>query len=193
MARTRYIKPELFTDTTLGRLSVSARFLYIGLWTLMDKRAICEADPLLINHAVFPYDKFELSQVEVWLDELVNSGRLVRFEASGKLWFRCPTLWAHQKFHRDEKPKYLKHLDDASLDRSISVLSSTNADANSTRTRTRTRTETETLTRTQTGTRTENGELEREETNAIDPKIYELNEKLKREQAKHLPKAWNKP
>ena len=51
MARARNIKPALFKNEVLGVADPIATLLFIGLWTLADRRGILEDRPLQIGRA----------------------------------------------------------------------------------------------------------------------------------------------
>jgi hypothetical protein len=108
MARTRYIKPDFFDDTSIAELTMEARLLYIGLWTMMDRRGICLLEPRLIKKTIFGYDdKISVVKVSHLLAELIDGGFVRKVQYDEKEWLFCPTFGRHQKFHVDEKPKYL--------------------------------------------------------------------------------------
>lgn len=108
MARIRYVKPEFFEDTEIAELSIESRLLYIGLWTLMDRQGVYDFDPRLIKKNVFPYDdKFTAVRVSNLLAELIDRRFLTLIEHDAKHYLYCPTFSKHQKFHREEKIKYL--------------------------------------------------------------------------------------
>jgi hypothetical protein len=108
VARIRYLKPETAEDTKLAGVSRDARLLYRDLWCHMDRQGITEDDARLIKRNIFPYDDdLSIARIDNLIIELIKIGRLFRFEWEGKKLIYCPSLAKHQKFHRDEKPKYL--------------------------------------------------------------------------------------
>lgn len=136
MARIRYLKPDTAEDTRLAEVSRDARLLYRDLWCHMDRQGITEDDVRLIKKRVFPYDDdLGLEAIEDILGELIRIGRLFRLQWAGKKLLYCPSLTKHQKFHRDEKPKY-SIPDDALLascqPRASTVQALINTSANST-------------------------------------------------------------
>lgn len=56
MARMRMIKPGFFMNEDLAKLPFQARLLFIGLWTLSDRRGFVEERPNKIKAQIFPYD-----------------------------------------------------------------------------------------------------------------------------------------
>ena len=77
MARIRTIKPSFFKNEELAELPMSARMLFIGLWTLSDKDGRLEDRPKRIKVELFPYDSLEVDQL---LSRLQNAGFIVRYE-----------------------------------------------------------------------------------------------------------------
>lgn len=108
MARSRYIKPDFFEDTTISELSIGARLLYIALWQLMDRGGICPDDVKLIKGHAFRYDeKITLKNASEFIEELISSRRIRRISFEGKSYLYCAALENHQHFHKDEKVKYV--------------------------------------------------------------------------------------
>lgn len=58
--RSRNIKPGLFINDELGELSISARYLFIGIWCLADREGCFEYKPKKIKALIFPYDDIEI-------------------------------------------------------------------------------------------------------------------------------------
>jgi hypothetical protein len=77
MPRIRTIKPEFFQHETLAELPYEARLLFIGLWTLADRRGRLEDRPKRIKAQLFPYDNIE---VDAHLEALQFAGVLVRYD-----------------------------------------------------------------------------------------------------------------
>lgn len=77
MARIRTIKPEFFQSDSVAELSISARVLFIGLWTLADVRGRLEDKPKKIKIQIFPYDNVDVDQL---LTELVTQKMIVRYQ-----------------------------------------------------------------------------------------------------------------
>jgi hypothetical protein len=107
VARIRYLKPQAAEDVKLAECSIAARLLYRDLWCHMDRQGLAEDEPKLIKKNVFPYDDdLGVAKIRKLIDELVAAGRLIRTEWRGHALLYCPTFTRHQKFHRDEEPKY---------------------------------------------------------------------------------------
>src|SRR5258705_6160455 len=81
MGRIRSVHPGLFKDEAVMELSMTARFLAIGIWTLADDHGVFEWKPKVIRAELFPGDNVE---IEALLGELVTHGLIKRFENSGR-------------------------------------------------------------------------------------------------------------
>ena len=107
MARIRYLKPEFFKDTRLRRVSLPCRYLFAGLWGLMDRDGVMVFDHAQIKIEVFPWDD-EIGEDDVFemCCALSQIGVIKVFKHGEKLYLYCPKFRFHQNFHRDEKPKH---------------------------------------------------------------------------------------
>ena len=108
MARTRYIKPDFYSDTLLAKISLTARYLYIGMFGQLDRQGVTLDDAQLLKREIFPYDDtISRKKIEGYLAELVVRTRLIRFTHADRKYFYCPTFSRHQNFHVAENPKFL--------------------------------------------------------------------------------------
>lgn len=89
-------------------LSIETRYLYMGLWGLMDCQGLMEYHPVLIKNHVFPTDERITSKdVEGMILSLIQTKRLDIVEHENKRLIYCKYLVVHQKFHVKEVPKFL--------------------------------------------------------------------------------------
>ena len=100
MARSRIIKPEFFEDPKIGRLSLGARLLYIGLWVQADDAGNVQADPGFLRSRLFPHDDVSLQDISSWLTECSVSTHAVPYEHSGDPYIHLPTFSRHQHINR---------------------------------------------------------------------------------------------
>lgn len=63
MARSRNIKPSFFMNEDIVELSIEARLLFIGLWTLADREGRLENRPKKIKMSLFPADEINVSEL----------------------------------------------------------------------------------------------------------------------------------
>ena len=95
------IKPEFFTDRKLSRLSIPARLLFIGLWTLADRDGRLVNAPNMIGGAIFPYDSgIDFSGL---IGELVNLHLIECYVVEGEGYIQIKNFTKHQKPHPKEK------------------------------------------------------------------------------------------
>ena len=78
MSRARNIKPGFFRNADLVELSIEARLLFIGLWTIADREGRLEDRPKQIKMEIYPADSFDVNSL---LDELAATDMLMRYEA----------------------------------------------------------------------------------------------------------------
>jgi hypothetical protein len=100
MARARNIKPGFFRNADLVELSVEARLLFIGLWTIADREGRLEDRPKQIKMEIFPADCFDCDAL---LTSLAGTGMIERYEVGGKRYLHVVNFTKHQNPHRDEK------------------------------------------------------------------------------------------
>lgn len=99
--RVRLLKPETFKDEHLAEVSMAARFLFVGLWTLADREGRLEDRPRWIRAELLPYDP-EVD-VEGLLNELANpKAFLTRYEVDGRKCIQLTNFLKHQKPHPRE-------------------------------------------------------------------------------------------
>ncbi|MEA2914462.1 MAG: hypothetical protein QOJ15_6543 [Bradyrhizobium sp.] len=100
MARIRSVHPGLFKDEAFMELSMAARVLVIGIWTLADDHGVFEWKPRLIRAEVFPSDNVE---IEPLLDELIAQHCIQRFNNSGRTYAVIRNFCLYQ---RPRMPSY---------------------------------------------------------------------------------------
>ncbi len=105
MARARNIKPALFKNEVLGVADPVATLLFVGLWTLADRRGILEDRPLRIKAEVFPYrDGIDAEGLLAWL---ADHDFIERYSVDGKACIQINNFEKHQNPHKNEEPSDL--------------------------------------------------------------------------------------
>lgn len=99
----RIIKRGFWTDEKISKLSIEARLVYIGLWSMADDFGVVRGNPALLKTMVFPYDALELDKFEFWLNELIDLGRLEPFTVEGESYLFLRKLTTHQRMRRHRK------------------------------------------------------------------------------------------
>jgi len=102
--RTRLVKPSLFLNEDLARVSIPARYLFIGLWCAADREGRIEDRPRQIKAALYPYDDLD---ADALLTELVSAGAIRRYEVEGVKVVLVVNFKKHQKIHLNEAPSAL--------------------------------------------------------------------------------------
>lgn len=100
MARIRSVHPGLFKDEAFMELSMGARVLLIGVWTIADDHGVFEWKPKAIRAEIFPGDNVE---IELLLGELVTHQCVVRFEDCGRPYAVVRNFCLYQ---RPREPSY---------------------------------------------------------------------------------------
>ena len=100
MARIRTIKPEFWSDEKLSECSVSARCLFIGLWSFADDEGRMEYQPARIRMQVFPCGSVTQGKLTEWLGELSEKSLIRIYVIDGKQYLDIPNFAKHQKINR---------------------------------------------------------------------------------------------
>jgi hypothetical protein len=101
------VKPEAFQHRKVGRLSIWARWLWLGMLTHADDDGRLIADPGHLRLLLFGYDEdVTPTKVEAWLDEVAATGLVVRYEGDGEPLVYFPDWHEHQRIDRP-KPSTL--------------------------------------------------------------------------------------
>jgi hypothetical protein len=102
MPRIRTIKPEFWTDETVGECSIPARLLFIATWNIADDRGNLERSTKQLKVQVFPYDTVD---VEKLVRELLKLRLLTEYEVDGKIFLHINGFHRHQKIDRPSAPR----------------------------------------------------------------------------------------
>lgn len=104
MARARNIKPGVFKNEDLVELPFEDRLLFMGLWTLADRRGRLEDRPRRIKMEIFPADDVD---VEAALGRLASTGMITRYEVRDCRVIAIPAFLKHQRPHQNEAESIL--------------------------------------------------------------------------------------
>jgi len=101
MARIRTIKPETHSSPSLAQVSIPARWVFIGLFTLADDDGRVRDLPKQILGNLFPLDNdITVEMVVAWLAELEDVGCIRRYSVDGSDFFYLPSWHEHQKISK---------------------------------------------------------------------------------------------
>ena len=104
MARIRSIHPDQWTDEQFVSCGPEARLLALGIRTFADDNGILPHSPMRWKMQVFPADPITKAQIEGLVDELVESGQVMLYEADGKPYAAIRNF---TKFQSPRKPSYV--------------------------------------------------------------------------------------
>lgn len=102
MARSRNIKPGFFKNEDLSDVKRDGRLLFIGLWTLCDRRGVVEDRPKRIRAEIFPYDDITVKEIDKHLSDLEKFNFLIRYKSDGVSLIYVPKFRKHQSPHPKE-------------------------------------------------------------------------------------------
>jgi len=104
--RGRDIKPGFFISDELAEVSIPARLLFIGLWTLADREGRVELRPRKLKAQLFPFDDaVTVESIEEMIGQLASArGRfLLVYEQEDQRFLSIRTFKKHQHIHPNEK------------------------------------------------------------------------------------------
>lgn len=111
MARARNLKPSFFKNEQLVELDFWVRLLFAGLWTLADREGRLEDRPKKIKMELFPADDVDVNH---GLQQLHDSGFILRYEAGGSKYIQIVKFLEHQNPHVKEAPSIIPTPDEHS-------------------------------------------------------------------------------
>lgn len=110
MARARNIKPGFFSNDDLGECLPLTRLMFIGMWTMADRRGRMEDRPKKIKATTLPYDNADCDEM---LNELVKHGFIIRYSVDGNNYIQIVNWDKHQNPHikepKSEIPEYCEN------------------------------------------------------------------------------------
>ena len=106
--RIRSVKPEVWKDEKVGRLSQGARLLFVGLVTMADDEGrLLATDSAILGHC-FPYEPKAGGQLTGWMTELVSSGVLIVYTRDDLRYAAFRHWRRHQRINRPSPSKLPK-------------------------------------------------------------------------------------
>jgi hypothetical protein len=101
VARIRTLKPEALQHRKVGRLSIWARWLWLGMLTQADDAGILVADPGQLRLVAFGYDEdLTIAKVSELLAEIAQTGLVVLYTVRNVPYAYFPSWKDHQKIDR---------------------------------------------------------------------------------------------
>ena len=93
----RMIDPSFWQSETVARLPISARYLFIGLFSNADDQGRMKANVALIRAKVFPLDDIGLDAIAADLDKLEAGQFILRYETNGSRYLQVVNWWKYQR------------------------------------------------------------------------------------------------
>ncbi len=103
MARIRSIKPEFWTSEQVVSCTLTARLLFIGIWTFCDDNGIHPASVTRLKLQIFPADAISSADLQSLINELIRAGLLTEYLVGNDHYWQV-TGWA--KHQRIDRPTY---------------------------------------------------------------------------------------
>jgi hypothetical protein len=72
MARRRMIDPGIWSDPTIGELTIPARLLFLGMVSLADDEGRIDLNVRYLRKEIFGYDDLTVADVAALLDEIIT-------------------------------------------------------------------------------------------------------------------------
>lgn len=104
MARIRTFKPELWTNSTTGRLDGLTTKLFLGLHNYSDDYGVLRYDPEEYAARILPYEKQRDRITLRSLNRLFTDNLIVLFVVGAKRFIWLPYFAQHQVINRPSKP-----------------------------------------------------------------------------------------
>jgi hypothetical protein len=107
MGRIRTIKPDVFRSRDACKVSVPARWTWVGLWCFADDAGRLEDDADAIKADVYLRDRDITAEVvEGHLNELAKAGLICRYEVASRHYLHSVKFEQHQKPKNPSAPKF---------------------------------------------------------------------------------------
>ena len=101
MARKRMIAPNIWESQSFNRLSMTARMLFIGLFSNADDEGRGVAHPARLRSTIFPYDDMLIDAISSAMDECAAQVGIRFYEVDGDRFYQLDN-WL--KWQRIDKP-----------------------------------------------------------------------------------------
>lgn len=112
MPRSRNIKPAFFVNEDLTEMPFETRLLFIGLWTLADRKGRLEHRSRKIKMSIFPENEVD---IEGSLKLLHAANLIVCYEVNKKAFIQIVNFEKHQSPHYKEPPSTIPPPDSSGI------------------------------------------------------------------------------
>ena len=102
MARKRMIDPSIWINEDFGSLSILAKLVFIGLFSIADDEGRGKASPAYIKAVLFPYnDDLRVADIEKALSEISSKMSVIFYSCDENKYY---TLTSWNKWQKIDKP-----------------------------------------------------------------------------------------
>ena len=106
MARKRMIDPSIWINEDFGSLSILAKLVFIGLFSIADDEGRGKASPAYIKAVLFPYnDDLRIADVEKTLSEISSKMSVIFYSCDENMYY---TLTSWNMWQKIDKPSQSK-------------------------------------------------------------------------------------
>jgi hypothetical protein len=103
MARQRFIHPDIWSDPTLGKLTIPERLMFIGCFSNADDEGRLLGNAAYLRSTIFPYDDLSIDEVVAMRDHIVAVCKNLVYYTVDEVEYL-----AFRKWNDYQKPKYAK-------------------------------------------------------------------------------------
>ena len=103
--RNRMIKPEFWTDERTGRLSDSAKLVFIAMWNISDDEGKLSGDLSYLLSFIYPYGGCSKIKMRNSLDELKVNSLVIPYSIKKFNYILIPNFNKHQRIDKPQESK----------------------------------------------------------------------------------------
>ncbi|MDD5064990.1 MAG: hypothetical protein PHQ35_09585 [Phycisphaerae bacterium] len=103
MARKRVIDPNFWTSEDIAKISVFARYVFIGMFSNADDEGRGRANTNYLKSVIFPYDDIRTVEVDKALSEISHNTSVVLYEHAGSKYYAFENWDKWQRVDHSQK------------------------------------------------------------------------------------------
>ena len=103
MARKRMIDPNFWMSEDISKLSILARYIFIGMFSNADDEGRGRANTNYLKSAIFPYDDIRVAEIDKALSEISHNTSVTLYEHAGNKYYAFKNWNKWQKVDRPTK------------------------------------------------------------------------------------------